>query len=148
MEEVVADGDEQLQRVANMAKTVRREQAHTGEGSKPKKDRRTTMLGRFRRPRPSSVPADDGVGGGGGGGSGTGAGENAGLANYIAGKKEKKVSTIRQICRDMVAFFVSLHFLLAYLKLVVKFFWHFFSRDCRVEVLNRCRSPRAWSKVI
>ena len=74
---VVADGDEVNQRVANMAKTVgtRRE---GGEGSKPKKDRRTTMLGRFRRPRPPD--------------SGEPAGEtNAALANFITGKKEKKV---------------------------------------------------------
>lgn len=74
---VVADPEEQHQRVANMARSVgtRRE---GGEGGKPKKDRRTTMLGRFRRPRPPD--------------GGEPAGEtNAALANFITGKKEKKV---------------------------------------------------------
>lgn len=91
MGEVVADGDEELAKVANMAKSV---STRSGNGSgpstsdgKPKKDRRTTMLGRFRRPR---AAADKGDGGGGGGGDGGGS-ENAALANYITSKKDKKV---------------------------------------------------------
>ena len=73
MGEVVAVGGEELVKVKNMAKSVGKS---GGGGStsdvKPKKDRRTTMLGRFCRPK--AAAAAQGRGGGGGGGE-RGAGE-------------------------------------------------------------------------
>lgn len=93
MEEVI-DRDDHLQRVENMAKSVSSSRASTADG-KPKRDRRT-MLGRFRRPRPSSTPQEAGNGDGGvgtpGGLTGGGGETNVALANYITNKKEKKVS--------------------------------------------------------
>ncbi|CBJ26161.1 expressed unknown protein [Ectocarpus siliculosus] len=100
--EVVADGDEELLKVANMAKSV----SNSGGGGggsrgggggggsiadgKPKKDRRTTMLGRFRRPR-AAAPQD-----GGGTGGESGVETNAALANYITSKKDKKDKSARR----------------------------------------------------
>lgn len=92
MGEVVADGEEELAKVANMARSVSVRNGGasgpTSSDGKPKKDRRTTMLGRFRRPRAAADKGDGASGGGEGGGGGS---ENAALANYITSKKDKKV---------------------------------------------------------
>ncbi len=87
MGEVVADGEEELAKVANMAKSVSSKSGGGGLTSdgKPKRDRRTTMLGRFRRPKAAAAAQGDG------GAGGEGVGENAALANYITSKKDKKV---------------------------------------------------------
>lgn len=90
----MADRDEHLQRVENMAKSVSSSRASTTDG-KPKRDHRRTMLGRFRRPRASAAPNDAGAGDGVGGGVVSGGGEtNVALANYITNKREKKVGYV------------------------------------------------------
>ena len=94
--EVVADGEEELAKVANMAKSVSGGRSGGGSGptdGKPKKDRRTTMLGRFRRPKAAAAAQGDGGAGGDGGGGGVET--NAALANYITSKKDKKVRAAR-----------------------------------------------------
>lgn len=92
MGEVVADGEEELVKVANMAKSVSKSGGGSTSDGKPKKDRRTTMLGRFRRPKAAAAAQGDG------GAGGEGVGENAALANYITSKKDKKVCRIENPC--------------------------------------------------
>jgi len=128
--EVVADGEEELVKVANMAKSV---SGKSGGGSasdgKPKKDRRTTMLGRFRRPKAAAAAQE------GGGAGGEGVVENAKVLNYIS---SKKVQDTDALCFSSLALSQKTPFLLS------RYTWCFFLALKKVSGRYSARHIRCW----